>query len=216
MLKYLHMEIKMELEGWALFFSIFKFEDKPYINENLIEKTVDALKNNFKDKELSKDEIVIEIRRLFHKAGCDPTKYRPSFEALARRILRGEEFPRINPQVDFCNILSLKWHIPCCICDLSKLVFPLKFRRGNENETFESLRGPFSLKNKPLIEDKISPFSTPITDSIRTKVNDKTEALLFISYFPSLSANFEKIKEEFYQIKKETSFKIKEIYFFNS
>lgn len=206
----------MELEGWALFFSIFKFENKPYIDENLIEKTVDTLKTNFKDKELSKEKMVIEVRKLFHKAGCDPTKYRPSFEALARRILKGEKFPRINPQVDFCNVFSLKMYIPCCVCDLSKLAFPLKFRRGDENETFESLRGPFSLKNKPLIEDKISPFSTPITDSIRTKVNLETEDLFFISYFPNALANFEKIKEEFYQIQKETSFKIKDIYFFNS
>lgn len=206
----------MELEGWALFFSTLKLEDKPYIEENLIKKTIDSLKTNFKEKELSKEKIVIEIRKLFHKAGCDPTKYRPSFEALARRILRGEEFPRINPQVDFCNVLSLKWHIPCCICDLSKLVFPLKFRRGNENETFESLRGHFSLKNKPLIEDQISPFSTPITDSIRTKVEFETKELFFISYFPKEETENIKIKNDFYESLGKTNFKMKEFYLFNS
>lgn len=206
----------MELEGWTLFFSKLNFEDKPYIDENLIKEVVDTLKSNFKDRELTKDKRVIEIRKLFHRAGCDPTKYRPSFEALARRILRGEEFPRINPQVDFCNVLSLKMHVPCCICDLSKLVFPLKFRRGNENEVYESLRGHFSLKNKPLIEDQISPFSTPITDSIRTKVEFETNELFFISYFPKEETENIKIKDDFYESLGKTNFKVKELYLFNS
>lgn len=204
------MEIKIDLEGWGLLFSIIKIEEKPEIDENLIKQTIEELKNTFKEKELSKDETVQKIRKLFHKAGCDPTKYRPSFEALARRILRGEEFPRINPQVDFCNVLSLKWHVPCCICDLSKLKFPLIFRRGREDETFESLRGPFSLKNKPLLEDKISPFSTPITDSIRTKVEFETRELLFISYFPK-DSDFEKIKNDFFDVLSNTSFNVIEI-----
>lgn len=209
------MEIKMELEGWGLFFSIIKIEEKPSIDEGLINDTIKELGENFKGKELSKDEIVQKIRKLFHQAGCDPTKYRPSFEALARRIIRGEEFPRINPQVDFCNVLSLKWYVPCCICDLSKLEFPLNFRKGEEDETFESLRGPFSLKNKPLIEDKISPFSTPITDSIRTRVEFETKDLFFIAYFPK-DSDFESIKEEYFESIKKTTFISKEIYFFKN
>lgn len=209
------MEIKKELEGWGLFFSIIKIEGKPSIDEEFIKNTIEKLKNAFSGKEISKNEIVQKIRKLFHQAGCDPTKYRPSFEALARRILKGEEFPRINPQVDFCNVLSLKWYVPCCICDLSKIEFPLNFRKGKENEAFESLRGPFSLKNKPLIEDKISPFSTPITDSIRTRVEFETKELLFVSYFPS-DIDFEKIKGEFKEALKKTSFKVEIIKFFKS
>jgi len=208
------MKIKIELKGWCLFFSVLEAEKKPYLEEKIVEDTINYLKEEFKEKELSKDETVAQIRKLFHQTGCDPTKYRPSFEALARRILKGELFPRINPQVDFCNILSLQWHIPCCICDLSKLEFPLNFRKGNEDETFLSLRGTFSLKNKPLIEDKVSPFSTPITDSIRTRVEFETKNLLFISYFPQ-DIDTEKIKKEFLKNLEKTSFSLKEIYFFS-
>lgn len=204
------MEIKKELEGWGLFFSIIKIEGNPSIDEEIIKSTLEKLKNDFSGKEISKNETVQRIRKLFHQAGCDPTKYRPSFEALARRILKGEKFPRINPQVDFCNVLSLKWYVPCCICDLSKIEFPLNFRKGKENEVFESLRGPFSLKNKPLIEDKISPFSTPITDSIRTRVEFETKEMLFVSYFPS-DINFERIKNDFIDTISNTSFNAIEI-----
>lgn len=207
------MEIKIELSGWGLFFSILKIEEKPSIDEELIKMTIEKLKEEFKEKEISKNQIVQKIRKLFHQAGSDPTKYRPSFEALGRRILKGEEFPQINPQVDFCNILSLKWYVPCCICDLSKLSFPLKFRKGGEDETIESLRGSFSLKNKPLLEDCISPFSTPITDSMRTRVDFDTKNLLFIAYFPE-DVEIEKIKEEFMEILSRTSFKLEKIYFF--
>lgn len=195
----------MELKGWKIFISQLEIKEKAFLEEKFILETIKNLKLEFEKKEISKDETVIKIRKLFHQAGCDPTKYRPSFEALARRILRGEEFPKINPQVDFCNCLSLKWHVPCCICDLLKIEFPLNFRKGRENETFESLRGPFSLKNKPLIEDKISPFSTPITDSIRTKVDFDTKELLFISYFPE-DNDFEKIKKDFFNALSNTSF----------
>ncbi len=207
------MEINLELEGWCLFFSILEVREKAYLEEKIIEDTIKFLKERFKDKELSKDETVIKIRKLFHQCGCDPTKYRPSFEALARRILKGENFPMINPQVDFCNVLSLKWNVPCCICDLSKLNFPLNFRKGREEEEFLSLRGAFSLKNKPLIEDKISPFSTPITDSIRTKVEFETKNLLLISYLPQ-DINKEKIKEDFLKNLRETTFSLNKIYFF--
>ena len=34
----------------------------------------------------------------------------------------------------------------------------------------DSMRGPFSLSGKPLLEDRIGPFGTPVTDSERVKV----------------------------------------------
>ncbi len=204
------MELKMEVSGWAIFLALLNLKDNPFLEEEFIKETISKLKVEFKEKEISKDETVKEVRKLFHKIGCDPTRYRPSFEALARRILRGEPFPKIHPAVDFCNILSLKWHVPCCISDFSKVNPPLVFRAGKEGEEFESLRGNFPLEKKPLIEDKLGPFSTPITDSKRTSVSENTLEFLFLSYFPLTKFEKEKIEEDFSYSLKKTSFNLKE------
>ncbi|HSN86277.1 MAG TPA: hypothetical protein VL025_05930, partial [Thermoanaerobaculia bacterium] len=48
----------------------------------------------------------------------------------------------------------------------------------------QSLRGPFNLEGKPLLEDPQGPFSTPITDSERVKVMEGTERAWLVAYLP--------------------------------
>src|SRR5439155_13775077 len=49
---------------------------------------------------------VAEARALFHALDLDPTKTRPSSEALLRRVLQGKGLPQVNPAVDVCNLCS--------------------------------------------------------------------------------------------------------------
>src|SRR5207247_2419780 len=42
-------------------------------------------------------------RKLYRKFGTDPTRTRPSSEALLRRVKKGEPLPRINSLVDVAN-----------------------------------------------------------------------------------------------------------------
>src|SRR5213593_855629 len=51
---------------------------------------------------------VAETRALFHRLDIDPTKTRPSSEALLRRVLQGKGLPRVNAVVDVCNLCSLE------------------------------------------------------------------------------------------------------------
>lgn len=51
-------------------------------------------------------------RVAYRKFGSDPHQYRCSVEALARRVLKGDEVPRINTLVDLYNYISLKYVIP--------------------------------------------------------------------------------------------------------
>src|SRR5438093_6689619 len=55
---------------------------------------------------------VAETRALFHRLDMDPTKTRPSSEALLRRVLQGKGLPQVNPAVDVCNLCSLEDQIP--------------------------------------------------------------------------------------------------------
>ena len=60
---------------------------------------------------------VAETRALFHQLDIDPTKNRPSSEALLRRVLQGKGLPHVNAVVDVCNLCSLEHQLPLGLYD---------------------------------------------------------------------------------------------------
>ena len=134
--------------------------------------------------DLSSHATVAAVRKLFRAAGCDPTRYRPSSEALLRRVLKGEDLPAIHPLVDLNNCLSVELAVPCCVAAEGSFTPPVTLRAGRPGETYESLRGPINLEGKPLLADAAGPFSTPITDSQRVKVTYATERAWMVAYLP--------------------------------
>jgi len=135
--------------------------------------------------EISSHRTAAAIRKLFRAAGCDPTRYRPSSEALLRRVLKGEELPAIHPLVDLNNCLSVELAVPCGLAAEGSFTPPVTLRAGRPGESYESLRGPFNLEGKPLLADAAGPFSTPITDSQRGKVTEDTARAWMVAYLPA-------------------------------
>jgi DNA/RNA-binding domain of Phe-tRNA-synthetase-like protein len=135
--------------------------------------------------QLSEHPTAAAVRALFRAAGCDPTRYRPSSEALLRRVLKGEELPAIQPFVDLNNCLSIELAVPCSVAVEGSFAPPVTLRAGGPGETYESLRGPFNLEGKPLLADAAGPFSTPITDSQRRKVRADTRRAWLVAYLPA-------------------------------
>jgi DNA/RNA-binding domain of Phe-tRNA-synthetase-like protein len=136
-------------------------------------------------EKLAADPTVAALRSLFRAAGCDPTRYRPSSEALLRRLLKGEPLPAIHPLVDLNNALSVALAVPCCIVAEGSIEPPVVLRAGRPGESYESLRGPFNLEGKPLLADVQGPFGTPITDSQRVKVTGDTRGAWVVAYLPA-------------------------------
>ena len=145
---------------------------------------------------LASDPTVAAVRSLFRAAGCDPTRYRPSSEALLRRLLKGEELPAIHPFVDLNNCLSVALAVPSCVAAEGSFGSPVTLRAGRPGETYESLRGPFNLEGKPLLADPDGPFGTPITDSQRVKVTAETRAAWMVAYRPSGGVRPEQAERE--------------------
>src|SRR5204863_8366943 len=58
-----------------------------------------------------------EARALYKDLGLDPTKVRPSSEALARRVLKGEALYTVNTLVDALNLSSLRAQLPFGLYD---------------------------------------------------------------------------------------------------
>src|SRR5215212_7361496 len=48
-------------------------------------------------------DITTAVRSMYKRVGLDPTKHRPSSEALLRRVMKGEALPRVNGLVDVIN-----------------------------------------------------------------------------------------------------------------
>lgn len=179
------LPVRMELPGWELVW--LRLAGLPAAGARLaaLRREVSELaRASLEGIELSSHATVAAVRKLFRAAGCDPTRYRPSSEALLRRVLKGEDLPAIHPLVDLNNCLSVELAVPCCIAAEGTFTPPATLRAGRPGEAFESLRGPFHLEGKPLLADAAGPFSTPITDSQRVKVGEGTERAWMIVYLP--------------------------------
>lgn len=178
-------EVKHELPGWELLWLKLRLrQDQDAALAALREEVVAVARANFEGDSLSSDPVVAGVRALFRAAGCDPTRYRPSSEALLRRLLKGEELPAIHPFVDLNNCLSVELAVPCCASADGTFTPPVTLRAGRPGETVQSLRGPFNLEGKPLLEDSQGAFSTPITDSERVRVYEGTERAWMVVYLP--------------------------------
>lgn len=178
-------QITHELDGWDLFW--VRLEAVPGKDAELaaLRKAVcDRARSTFNLEGLSSDPTVAAVRSLFRAAGCDPTRYRPSSEALLRRVLKGEELPAIHPVVDLNNCLSVALAVPCCAAAEGSFGSPVVLRAGRAGESYESLRGPFNLEGKPLMADGEGPFGTPITDSQRVKMKEGDRRAWMVAYLP--------------------------------
>ena len=176
----------MQLSGWALFWA--QLERTPSTdNESLAvlrQRTTEAVRENLLIETLAAHPPVAALRTLFKEAGCNPSRYRPSSEALLRRLLKGSELPAISPLVDINNILSATLAVPCCVMAEGTFSAPFVFRSGAEGESYESLKGPFNLAKKPLLLDAEGPCDAPITGSQRVKVTEKTTRATLVAYLP--------------------------------
>lgn len=189
----LPFDIRLELPGWELFLALLELapgHDAELATRHdvalaaLRREVVRRAAARHQLETLASDPTVAALRILFRSAGCDPTRYRPSSEALLRRLIKGEELPVIHPLVDLNNCLSTELAVPCCVVTEGTMMPPLVLRAGREGESYESLRGPFNLAGKPLLLDAEGPLDTPITGSQRVKVRPDTTRAWLVAYLP--------------------------------
>lgn len=182
----LPFEVRMELPGWALFWAKLELTGEGAESLGALRRSVAAAaRERYTAESLPAASAVKAMRRLFRAAGCDPTRYRPSSEALLRRIVRGEEIPEIQPLVDLSNTLSAELAVPCCVMSEGAFTPPFVFRAGRAGESYVSLRGPFNAEGKPLLCDARGPLDAPITGNERVKATDRTRRAWLVVYLPS-------------------------------
>jgi DNA/RNA-binding domain of Phe-tRNA-synthetase-like protein len=128
-------------------------------------------------------------RSLYKALGLDPTKTRPSNEALARRVLKGEALYRVNTLVDALNLCALRFQLPFGLYDVDQIAFPAVLRRGAPGERYEGIRkGDVHVEGRPVLADAQGPFGNPTSDSARTMITTRTRRALVTVYAPATYA----------------------------
>lgn len=125
---------------------------------------------------------IVATREAYRVCGKDPSRYRPSAEALRRRLLRGLELYRIDTLVDLINLVSLRTGYSIGGFDADKIVgTDLCLGIGKADEPFEGIgRGALNIEHMPVIRDAIGGIGTPTSDHERTKMDVGTTHILAI------------------------------------
>ncbi len=131
----------------------------------------------------SSDPVIAAVRAAFKATGKDPSRYRPSSEALTRRVVAGKGLYRVNNVVDAGNLASLMTGIPVGCYDAAWIKGDITLRIGTPGETYDGIgRGSINLEGLPVLADGDGPFGSPFSDSSRTGINEKTKDLVFVIY----------------------------------
>ncbi len=143
------------------------------------------IKNKFSNNPPSSDQIVSAVRRMYRRIGWEPTKYRPSSEAMIRRIIKDKGLYRIYNFVDLGNVASTKYHLPMGLYDLDKINGSVIVDVGGENETYQGIsKELIHATGKMILRDDVGIFGNPTADSKRTCLSEKTKNVLVIFFAP--------------------------------
>jgi DNA/RNA-binding domain of Phe-tRNA-synthetase-like protein len=126
------------------------------------------------------------VRAMFRAWGVEPSRYRPSSEALLRRVVQGKGLYRISNVVDVCNLCSIETGWPFGLYDSAHLEPPIVMRLGLNGETYEGIgKQTWHLAGRPILLDSRGPFGCPISDSTRTMITEATRSLLTVIFAPA-------------------------------
>lgn len=154
--------------------------------EQLGEAVYQEVKTKHNIETLKDNPTVRAFRDFYWKLGVDPTKTRPSGEALLRRVLHGDELPHISTVVDAYNLASTKTILPISGFDVDLLNQPFHVRFAKNGETFTGIGmdKPITLTEQMLVlaDQKQVLCIYPYRDTDLTKITMQTRNAMIIVY----------------------------------
>jgi DNA/RNA-binding domain of Phe-tRNA-synthetase-like protein len=139
-------------------------------------KEINSLSKEYKAgrriEDIKKNPAIAATREAYKKSGKDPNRYRPSAEALCRRILRNLPLYQIDTLVDLIN-LSIKTGYSIGGFDADKIQGDtLTLGIGQANEPYEGIgKGILNIERLPVYRDSLGGIGTPTSDHDRTKIS---------------------------------------------
>lgn len=156
----------------------------------LMDRVCERKRREFTVETLAEAEPTRAVRAMFRAWGVDPSKYRPSSEALVRRVVQGKGLYRVLNVVDIGNVGSIETSWPYGCYDRSRLRPPIIFREGAAGETYEGIgKRTWHLAGRPVLADADGPFGSPISDSTRSMITETARSVLIVIYAPSSASD---------------------------
>ncbi|MEO1258812.1 MAG: phenylalanine--tRNA ligase beta subunit-related protein [Bacteroidota bacterium] len=148
-------------------------------------------------EEIAKIPALSATRLAYKTLGKDPSRYRPSAEALLRRVVKGKGLYQVNNVVDVLNMVSVNSGFSIGGFDFDKISGDLQAGRGVAGEPYEAIgRGVLNIEGLPVLRDAIGAFGTPTSDCTRTMVVKDTTTFLAVILDFSKGDELEKALEE--------------------
>ena len=157
----------------------------PALKEEL-EQTAADIAGKYTMPDINKRKGIAATRAAYKALGKEPNRYRPSCEALCRRVVKGTGLYYINNLVDLINVLSMASGYSIGGFDLAKIDGDtLSLGAGCDGEPFEGIgRGQLNIHCLPVYRDATGGIGTPTSDNERTKIDlDTTRLLMCINIY---------------------------------
>lgn len=140
----------------------------------------DRVRNLYDMPMINKRPGIAATRQAYKALGKEPNRYRPSSEALCRRLVKGMDLYRTLTLIDLINLLSVRSGYSIGGFDADKIQGDtLRLGAGREGEHFEAIgRGVLNIASLPIYRDVIGGIGTPTSDEERTKLTPDTRHLL--------------------------------------
>ncbi|MGA8143064.1 MAG: phenylalanine--tRNA ligase beta subunit-related protein [Candidatus Acidiferrales bacterium] len=188
------MEIRIELPGVKL--GVVEADGLRVVPVDLglaklMNEVSERKRSEFTIESLAEAPAIRAVRGMFREWGMDPSKYRPSSEALLRRVVQGKGLYRVANVVDICNLGSIETGWPYGCYDRARIRPPIALRHGASGETYEGIgKKMWHLEGRPVLADPDGPFGSPISDSTRSMITESAKEILVVIYAPVGDSDF--------------------------
>ena len=147
-----------------------------------IEAFLDDYRKQYTADSIKQMPAIEATREAYRRCGKDPSRYRPSGEALIRRTLKGHELYQVSTLVDLINLASIAYGYSIGGFDADKFVGDtLTLGVGREGEPYEGIgRGMLNIAGLPVYRDAEGGVGTPTSDHERTKMTMATTHLVVL------------------------------------
>jgi DNA/RNA-binding domain of Phe-tRNA-synthetase-like protein len=153
---------------------------------HLMGEICERKRREFTVESLAEADAIRHVRSMFREWGIDPSKYRPSSEALLRRVVQGKGLYRVSNIVDIGNLDSIETGWPYGCYDRARIQSPVEFRHGAPGERYEGIgKRVWHLEGRPVLADAEGPFGSPISDSTRSMITEAAVETLTVIYAPA-------------------------------
>lgn len=162
--------------------------DSPQMLKGRLQLFQEQLYFELDDKEITDFPGLLEWQLVWKALGADPSRYRPSAEALFRRVKKQNYLSAINSAVDMNSFLSLQYEIPLGLYDADQLQGDVEIMVGTSTDRYEGLNNRMNTLTGILVsKDQQGAFGSPYVDSKRTAVTEQTKNALHLFYLrPSM------------------------------